>query len=111
MRDYNLHLEDILISIDKIQKYLNGMTLEEFLENDLVLDAVIRNLAIIGEASRHLSASVWKKRINVEWEKIVGLRNILIHEYFGVDNEILWDIVQNKLPLFKKEIVAYLKKR
>lgn len=109
MRDYNLHLEDILQAIAKIEKYTRHLSLPEFREDELVIDGVVRNLEIIGESSKGIPAAIRNQIPHVEWKKIAGLRNILIHEYFGVDVEIIWDIVKNKLPELKKAISSYLK--
>ncbi len=109
MRDYRLYLEDIQSSVQKIEKFTKGLTLEKFQRDALVMDAVIRNLEIIGEASKNIPHKIKKRYPNIEWEKITALRNVLAHEYFGVDYEILWDIVANKLPALKKAINAVLK--
>ena len=109
MRDYRLYLEDIQSSVQKIEKFTKGLTLQEFQEDALVTDAVIRNLEVIGEASKNIPDKIKKKYPDIEWEKIIALRNILVHEYFGVDHEILWDIVANKLPELKKRVNAALK--
>ena len=109
MRDYKLHLEDILQSIKKIEKYTRGADLHKFQDDELVVDAVVRNLAIIGEAAKHIPPQIKKKLPDIEWKKLSGLRNILIHEYFGVDSQILWDIVANKIPALKEKIQNYLK--
>ena len=75
----------------------------------MVIDAVIRNLEIIGEATKHLPALIKKKYPDVEWKKISGLRDILAHEYFGVDKDVLLDIIANKIPELKKEILGIIK--
>jgi len=98
LRDYKLYLDDILEAIRRIKEYTANMSFESFAENRLVIDAVIRNLEIIGESCRALSKEIRTKYPEVEWRKIVGLRNILIHQYFGVDLKLVWDIVKNKLP-------------
>jgi len=104
LRDYKLYLDDILEAIRRIEEYTANMSFESFAENRLVIDAVIRNLEIIGESCRALSEEIRAKYPEVEWRKIVGLRNILIHQYFGVDLELVWDIVKNKLPELKIKI-------
>lgn len=109
MRDYRLYLEDIQISVQKIEKFMKGVTLQKFPKDALVMDAVIRNLEVIGEASKNIPDRIKKKYPDIEWEKITALRNILAHEYFGVDHEILWNIVSTKLPGLKKAINAALK--
>ena len=104
MRDSKLYLEDILQAIRKIDQYVHGLTYRQFQKDELVLDAVIRNLEIIGEASRNLPQDIKKQFPHIEWKKLSGLRNILAHEYFGVDHEILWDIVTSKMPELKKAV-------
>ena len=103
-RNYNLLLKDILTAIKHIEKYTKGLTLVKFSENDLVLDAVARNLEVIGEASKNLPDEIKTKHKDVEWKKIAGLRNIIAHEYFGIDVVIIWDIIQVKLPELKKAL-------
>lgn len=111
MRDYGLYLEDILQAIKSIQAYTRDLDFNKLKRNRLVIDAVIRNLEIIGEAVKNIPADVKKRHTNVEWKKIAGLRDILAHEYFGIDLKVLWDIIKNKLPEFKKEITGLLKEK
>lgn len=110
MRDYKLYLDDILEAAKRIEKYTKGLTLERLKRNELTIDGVVRNLEIIGEAVKNIPANVKDKYPGIEWKKIAGLRDILAHEYFGIDLEILWDIIENKLPELKKEISRLLKK-
>jgi uncharacterized protein with HEPN domain len=97
-RDCRIYLEDILDSTRKIRAYTNGFTKSAFLQDDKTFDAVVRNLEIIGEAAKNVPDTVRVDAPGIEWKKIAGLRDILIHEYFGIDGEIVWDIVQHKLP-------------
>lgn len=111
MRNYRLYLEDILQAIKWIEVYTKGFDFKKLKQNQLVIDAVTRNLEIIGEAVKNIPADIKKRHSDVEWKKIAGLRDILAHEYFGVDLRVLWDIIANKLPEFKKEISGLLKKK
>jgi uncharacterized protein with HEPN domain len=96
-RDSRLYLDDILGAVERILEYVRGMDYEAFTGDLKTQDAVIRNLEIIGEAARHLPAEMTERTPAIQWPKIMGLRNILTHEYFGVNLAILWDVIQNKL--------------
>ena len=96
-RDYRLYLDDILEAVHQIQTYLEDMDEEAFKKDRKTQDAVIRNLEIIGEAAGKLPEYIQKAAPQIDWRKIKGLRNILIHEYFGINLPIIWDVVQNKL--------------
>ena len=97
MRDFRLYLDDILEGIERIRLYVQGVDLEAFSKDRKTQDAVVRNLEIIGEAAGNLPEAVTKDAPQIEWRKIRALRNILIHEYFGISQPIVWDVVQNKL--------------
>ncbi len=97
-RDPGLLLEDITAAIEKIERYVAGIAFDRFTADDKTIDAVVRNLEIIGEAVGKLSDELKIKYPNVEWQDIKDFRNLLTHEYFGVDLEIVWKIVQDDLP-------------
>jgi len=107
-RDVRLFLEDMLLSCQKIQRYIGTKTYKEFISDEILIDGVIRNLEIIGEAVKNVPEVFKKKYPDIEWRKIAGLRDILIHEYFGVDFQILWDIVKNKIPKLNEELQGIL---
>jgi uncharacterized protein with HEPN domain len=103
-RDYKVYLEDIIEAIERIHDYTTGLSFEAFFSDRKTVDAVNRNLAIIGEAVNRIPEEIKAKYTNIEWYGIIGLRNILIHDYFRVDLEIIWDIIENKIPLLKKQV-------
>lgn len=107
-REYKLFIEDILESIEKIQRYIKNLDYKKFKDNELVADAVIRNLEIIGEASKNIPDNIRAKYPNVPWRRMIGLRNITAHEYFGVDLNIIWEIITANLPETKPKIELML---
>jgi len=103
-RKYLQFLNDIIISSGKIIQLVGDNSFDEFINDWVKVDALVRNLEIIGEAVKHLPEEVKQKYSQVEWKKIGGLRDILIHEYFGINYNILWDIGKNKIPDLKRQI-------
>ena len=97
-------LTDVVEAIDKIMLYTSGMDFEIFAGNDLVKDALARNFTIIGEASSRLEDSFREQFPDVEWQKIRGLRNRVVHDYVGIDYQILWMILEENLPEVKAQI-------
>jgi uncharacterized protein with HEPN domain len=103
-RDFEVYLEDLLKAIAKIRTYVAGVTRQSFAQDSMRIDAVVRNLEIIGEAAKMIPESIRIQYPNIEWKKIAGLRDILAHHYFEVDLDIVWDVVQNKLPELERDL-------
>lgn len=99
-----LILKDIVDSGDKILRYTNNMTYGEFINNDLTIDAVIRNFEIIGEAANRLTEDFKDKNNEIDWHRIRGFRNRIVHDYAGIDYEIVWQIKETFLPKMLNDI-------
>jgi uncharacterized protein with HEPN domain len=97
-RAWGSRLRDIIDAIQKVERYTRGMSPEAFAADDRTIDAVVRNLTVLGEASRHVPSAVEARHPEVPWAKMRGIRNVVVHEYFGVDAEILWRTARDDLP-------------
>ncbi len=104
MKSHHILAHHILSSIDRIEQYTVEMTEQQFLENFLVQDGVMRNIEIIAEASKKISAEIKKDFPDVPWRQIMAMRNKIIHEYFGIDLQAVWNVVQSNLPELKIQI-------
>lgn len=96
-RDNLLLLEDMLLAANKIVTYTKDFDFESFLEDEKTIDAVIRNFEIIGEAANRIEPDFKIENPEIEWKRIKGFRNRIVHEYFGIDNEIVWNIIKDYL--------------
>ena len=105
-----VYLNHILDSINSISKFTNGMDKKAFSEDEVVINAVIRMLEIIGEAANNISNELKIKYPNVPWKKITGTRNNLIHEYFNVDLDLIWKTITINLPELKEKVIEIIKK-
>ena len=103
------YLEDILEAIQRILEYSQGMTWVEFLTDHRTQDATIRNIEVIGEATKNLSEDFRLHYYHVPWKDMANARDRLVHHYFGINNEIIWQIVQEDLPALLPQIQAILK--
>ncbi len=101
-------LNDIDIAIKNILEYVKGMTFDDFIKDKKTQDAVVRNLEIIGEAVKNLSKAFIAKHKDIEWKQIAGMRDKVVHFYFGVNWDIVWNVVLNKLPELKGKIYYLL---
>ena len=109
-RDWTFYVEDILDSASKVLGFTQGMTLESFRNNDLVFDAVVRNLEIIGEAAKHLPDEAKAAMPDIEWSKAAAFHDVIAHDYFGLNVGIVWDVVENKIPGIARSAAALLKR-
>jgi len=103
-KDNLVYVDDILGAIKKIEAYTKDVDNKGFIKNGMLVDAVVRNLEIIGEAASKLTASFRDGHKDVEWRKIIGMRNRIIHSYDTVDHGIVWDVIQHDLPQLEMKI-------
>ena len=97
-REWDLRIEDMLECIEKIQSYTDGMSYEAFRSSGITMDAVLRNIEIIGEAGSHVPQAIAENAPEIPWDDIRGMRNVLAHEYFGANPEIVWRTVKEAIP-------------
>ena len=97
-RSAELLLEDMLESCERIIEYTKGLSFDEFKKNYLVVDAVVRNFTVIGEAAGRIPDDFKQKHVEIEWDRIRGFRNRIVHDYFGIDYQIVWLIIENNIP-------------
>lgn len=107
-RGYKEFLLDIKESIQRIQDYIGEMNYDEFLQDIKTQDAVVRNLETLGEAAKNLSGEFKRKHKDVDWKKIAGMRDKIIHYYFGVNWDIVWAVIRDKIPELKEKIEIIL---
>ncbi|HEY5312790.1 MAG TPA: DUF86 domain-containing protein [Pirellulales bacterium] len=108
-RDWRLYLNDILQCCQKIRRYTIGLSQQQLLDDERNCDAVVRNLEIIGEAAKRLPPEVCGRMPDVQWRKIAGMRDWLAHAYFAIDGDILWDVVDSKIPELEHAVDTFLR--
>jgi len=108
MKDDKVFLRHILDATKKIEEYLSAVSYEHFSRNDMMIDAIVRELEIIGEASGNISKDFQKEHPDVMWAKMKATRNFLIHEYFAVNTKIVWDTCKENLPELKQFVSGLL---
>jgi uncharacterized protein with HEPN domain len=102
-------LNHILDSIQEIENYLLETDFASFLQNSMMRFACIKQMEIIGEASNHISDEIKTKFSEIEWSQITGMRNVFVHEYFGIDTKLVWEIIKNDIPDLKEKVQIVLK--
>lgn len=107
-RDYRLYFNDILECCDNVQEYTAGQSFEQFSDDKKTIDAVVRNLEIIGEAVKNIPTELLQKQPGIEWKQIARFRNNVIHRYFGVRIPIVWNILQQEIELLRTAVQKLL---
>lgn len=108
-RDWKILFEDIIESIKQIEDYTADLSYYDFEVNNLLIDAVVRNIEIIGEASKNIPIEIQQSFSDIPWQKLRGIRNRIVHDYFDIDKTIIWYIVTNELSPLKKALNDHLK--
>ena len=107
-RNRRLRIEDMLEAVERIQRYTAGMTFEAFSEDHRTIDAVVRNFEVLGEAARHVDDDLAGQAPEVPWADVRGMRNVVMHEYFGVDLTTVWKTVSDDLAPLRTALLALL---
>jgi uncharacterized protein with HEPN domain len=107
-RDWRFRVRDILAALRAIARYTDGMTFDEFVADQRTIDAVVRNLMTMGESIRWIPEPILEAHPAVPWQTLRGMRNVVVHEYFGVDPGILWETVRGDLPPLEAELEAVI---
>jgi uncharacterized protein with HEPN domain len=109
-RNWKIRIADILESVHRIQRYTKGMTYDQFEDDEKTVDSVLRNLEIIGEASRHVPREIKDRHKDLPWVEMNTMRNIVVHEYHGVNLKIIWQTINEDLPPLLPQLDKLLKK-
>jgi len=108
MRDYSLYLSDILKAFEAIETFVEGQSIEDFKKDDKTSSAVIRKFEIIGEAAKQIPDNIKNEYPSIPWREMAGMRDKLIHFYFGVNYELLWQTIKKRIPKIKPVITQIL---
>ena len=100
-REISDYIEDIISAVSDVEDFTRGMSYESFVSDKKTVNAVIRSLEVLGEATKHIPPSFRKKHPHIPWSKMAGMRDVLIHDYMGVDIKTVWKVVRDRLPELK----------
>jgi uncharacterized protein with HEPN domain len=104
IRNITLYIGDIIENIDDAQSFIGGMKYESFIGDKKTVNAVVRSIEVIGEASKHIPSDIRAKRPDVPWKDMAGMRDKCIHDYVGIDFEVVWTAVKDELPVIRPKI-------
>lgn len=100
----------MLQAIERIKRYTRGKTFDDFITDDMMYYAVVKNIEILSEASNMLTDEFRSEHPQTPWKQVNGMRNYIVHEYFQVDNNVVWDVITNDLPLLEQQVIGYINK-
>lgn len=103
-RNWSLFLQDMQLCCSKVLRYSQGLTRQHFLADEMVVDAVLRNLEVLGEAAKQIPPAVRERHPEVPWRRIAGLRDVLAHAYFGLEDDTIWQIVSESIPTLANQL-------
>lgn len=109
-KDDSVYLRHILDAISRIEEYTQGIKYESFIENHLIQDGIIRQIEIMGEAAKRLSKAIRERYLEIPWKDMAGMRDKLIHNYFGVDTDAVWNTVEKDIPTLKNKLKELVEK-
>jgi uncharacterized protein with HEPN domain len=109
IKDDLAYIDHIIDCIRKIKKFSSGLEFNDFKTNELVQDAIIRNIEIIGEASKKISSDTKQAYSNIPWKEIAGMRDKLIHDYLGIDIKVIWKTINEDIPILENLITGIIK--
>jgi uncharacterized protein with HEPN domain len=104
IRDFKLFLDDIIEALEKIEEYTRDIDFNTFSKDSKTIDAVIRNFEILGEATKQIPENIKSRYSEVPWKEMAGMRDKLVHAYFGIDTSVLWETITKRIPGLKKQI-------
>lgn len=110
MRNYKLYIKDILNAVESIENFVENMNFDEFKKDDKTSSAVIRKFEIIGEAAKHIPENIRQKYPQIPWKEMAGMRDRLIHFYFGIDYKLVWTTIKERIPKIKPLLKQILEK-